>query len=125
MRSDRQWQNGRRNGAMMVLIAFCLPLCLIMAAFAVNVAWMQLVRTELRTGTDAAARAGAEGLSLYQDTKTAQAKAIEAAARNRVAGQPLTITGSNIEFGNSRQATEAVRFLFTSGGSSPNAVRVT
>jgi len=123
MRSE--WQNGRRNGAMMVLIAFCLPLCLIMAAFAVNVAWMQLVRTELRTGTDAAARAGAEGLSLYQNTTTAQAKAIEAAARNRVAGQPLKITGSNIEFGNARQATEAVRFLFTSGGSSPNAVRVT
>src|SRR5256885_15381377 len=99
MRSDRQWQNGRRNGAMMVLIAFCLPLCLIMAAFAVNVAWMQLVRTDLRTGTDAAARAGAEGLSLYQNTKTAQAKAIEAAARNRVAGAPPTNNGGNKRVG--------------------------
>ena len=46
-----------RRAAMMVLIAVCLPLCLIMAAFAINVAWMQLVRTELRTATDAAARA--------------------------------------------------------------------
>ena len=46
-----------RRGAMMVLIAICLPLCIIMAAFAIDVAWMQLVRTELRTSTDAAARA--------------------------------------------------------------------
>ncbi len=46
-----------RRGAMLVLIAFCLPLCIIMAAFAVDVAWMQLTRTELRTSTDAAARA--------------------------------------------------------------------
>ena len=39
-----------RRAAMLVLIAFCLPLCVIMAAFAVDVAWMQLVRTELRIG---------------------------------------------------------------------------
>ena len=50
---------------MLVLIAVCLPLCVIMAAFAVDVAWMQLVRTELRTSTDAAARAGAKELEPF------------------------------------------------------------
>ena len=59
MKSYACHKNARntRRGAMLVLIALCLPLCIIMAAFAINVAWMQLVRTELRTSTDAAARA--------------------------------------------------------------------
>ena len=58
-----------RRGAMLVFIAVCLPLLIIMAAFAVDVAWMQLTRTELRTATDSAARAGAKELSLKQDKK--------------------------------------------------------
>src|SRR5688572_29202700 len=57
----------RRSGAMMVLIAICLPLFVIAAAFAVDVAYMQLTRTELRTATDSAARAGAKTLSLTQN----------------------------------------------------------
>ena len=49
-----------------------------MAAFAVDVAWMQLVRTELRTATDSAARAGAKELSLAQDQTAARQRAKEA-----------------------------------------------
>jgi Ca-activated chloride channel family protein len=117
-------QNSRR-GAMMVLIAVCLPLCIIMAAFAINVAWMQLVRTELRTSTDAAARAGAKELSLAQSTSIARTVAKDAAKRNFVAGGPLLLADSEIEFGNSSQPTDTSRFVFTSGGAKPNAVRVT
>jgi Ca-activated chloride channel homolog len=115
----------RRRGAMLVLIAFCLPLCVIMAAFAVDVAWMQLVRTELRTSTDAAARAGAKELSLAQDVGAARARAKELAKRNLVAGEPLLLANSDIKFGQSEQANDASRFKFTNGGALPNAVRVT
>jgi Mg-chelatase subunit ChlD len=109
---------------MLVLIAVCLPLCVIMAAFAIDVAWMQLVRTELRTSTDAAARAGAKQLSLSQSTAEARAAAKDAATRNKVAGDPLLLKNSDIEFGNSKQPTETSRFNFTPGGNKPNAVRV-
>src|SRR4051812_49811727 len=85
-----------RRGAMMVLVAVCLPLCIIMAAFAINVAWMQLVRTELRTSTDAAARAGAKQLSLSQSTVVATAQAKDLAKRNPVAGGPAFVSGSAI-----------------------------
>src|SRR5262245_13115878 len=105
-----------RRGAMLVLIAVCLPLCIIMAAFAVNVAWMQLVRTELRTSTDAAARAGAKELSLSQTTAEAKTAAKNAAKRNLVAGAPLLLADSDIEFGNSSQPTDTSRFVFTPGG---------
>jgi Flp pilus assembly protein TadG len=114
-----------RRGAMLVLIAFCLPLVLIMAAFAVDTAWMQLARTELRTATDAAARAGAKELSLAQDEDSARARAKEYAQRNQVAGEPLMLADSDIQIGLSEQPNAASRFVFTVGTSKPNAVRVT
>ena len=114
-----------RRGAMMVLIAICLPLCIIMAAFAIDVAWMQLVRTELRTSTDAAARAGAKQLSLSQDVTIARNRAKETAKRNLVAGDPMLLADKDIVFGNGTQATETSRFKFTAGSQRPNAVQVT
>jgi len=114
-----------RRAAMLVLIAVCLPLCIIMAGFAINVAYMQLVRTELRTATDSAARAGAKELSLSQSIDTARARAKDAALHNKVAGAPLKLADGDIEFGNSSQATEASKFVFTLNAKKPNAVRVT
>jgi Mg-chelatase subunit ChlD len=109
---------------MLVLIAICLPLCVIMAAFAIDVAWMQLVRTELRAATDAAARAAAKELSVSQDMNAARARAKDAAQRNKVAGEPLLLADSDIEIGRGTQAGSG-RFSFAPGGSRPNAVRVT
>ncbi len=114
-----------RRGAMAVLIAITLPLIIIMAAFAVDVAWMQLVRAELRTATDAASRAGAKALSLQQTEAAARLAAIDAAQRNLVAGVPLVVLDSEIEIGLGRQATSNSRFVFTPGGTQLNAVRVT
>jgi Ca-activated chloride channel homolog len=112
-----------RRGAMLVLIAICLPLLIIMAAFAVDVAWMQLSRTELRTATDSAARAGAKELSLKQNEAAARTKAKDAAARNMVAGDPLLLADADVEIGNSVQIGTG-RFKFTPGGAKPNAVRI-
>jgi Ca-activated chloride channel homolog len=112
-----------RRGAMLVFIAVCLPLLIIMAAFAIDVAWMQLARTELRTATDAAARAGAKELSLKQNESLARSKAKEAAKRNMVAGQPLILSDADVQVGKSVQVGTG-RFNFTNGGAKPNAVRV-
>ena len=114
-----------RRGVMLVLIAICLPLCVIMAAFAIDVAWMQLVKTELRSATDAAARAGVKGLSLYQDRDKARATAKQAARRNQVAGKAMVISDRDIEIGVSEQVDERSRFKFVEGGRYPNSVRVT
>ena len=113
-----------RQGAMLVLIAVTLPLIVIMAAFAIDTAWMQLVRTELRTATDAASRAGAKALSLQQTEAAARAAAVDAASRNLVAGTPLQLRNSEIEIGQASQATRNSRFVFSEGGILQNAVRV-
>ncbi|MEM9187187.1 MAG: vWA domain-containing protein [Planctomycetota bacterium] len=113
-----------RRGAILVLIAVIMPVFALMAAFAVDVAWMQLVRTELRTATDAAARAGAKTLSAEQDRGAARAAAVDAASRNLVAGVGLRIDGSDVQFGLSQQASASDPFVFTAGGSPLNAVHV-
>ncbi len=120
----RKSRKNSRRAAMLVLIAICLPLCIIMAAFAIDVAWMQLVRTELRTSTDAAARAGAKELSLSQSVNTARDRAKDTAKRNLVAGDPLLLSDSDIVFGTGTQANDASRFKFTAGGNAPNAVQI-
>jgi Flp pilus assembly protein TadG len=53
-------RNTDRKGAMLVLVAITMILLVIAAAFSIDVAYMQLTRTELRTSTDAAARAATE-----------------------------------------------------------------
>jgi Flp pilus assembly protein TadG len=115
----------RRTGGMLVLIAICLPIFIIAAAFAVDVAYMQLTRTELRTATDAAARAGAKTLSLQQDANAAKAAAVFAASQNKVANVGLKVANSQVEVGFGTQPSDTSRFTFTPGGNQLNAVRVT
>jgi len=113
-----------RQGAMLVFIAITLPIVIMMAAFAVDVAWMQLVRSELRTASDAASRAGAKALSLQQTEAAARVAAKDAASRNLVAGTPLVIVDADIEVGEGRQTSSNSRFQFTPGGTRMNSVRV-
>lgn len=96
---------------MMILVILCLPVVLVFSAFAVNVAWMQLARTELRTATDASARAGSRTLSLTQNEKKAREAAIEAASRNYVAGDGLILRKEDVVFGWSEE-TESGRWNF-------------
>lgn len=114
-----------RRGAMLVLVAVVLPVLALMMAFAIDVAWMQLVNTELRTATDAAARAGAKVLSVSQDEATARNAAIDAASRNLVAGAPLRLAPGDIQFGQSSQPSSSERFVFTPTNTGVlNAIRV-
>jgi Flp pilus assembly protein TadG len=114
-----------RRGAMLVLIAVCIPILIIMAVFAVDVAYMELVRSELRTATDAAAHAGTRTLSLTQDIAQARQEAKDAAQKNLVAGSPLLLDDSDIEVGLSLRSDKNTRFSFTSSTTPANAMRVT
>ncbi|PQO36546.1 vWA domain-containing protein [Blastopirellula marina] len=115
---------GRRRGAVLILVAALLPVILWMAAFCVDVAYMQLTRTELRIATDAAARAGARTLSLEQDADLAHAAAIEYAAKNNVAGNTLTLADDDVQIGLSVRTNDEGRFEFTTGGDLLNSVNV-
>jgi len=105
-------------------VALFIFVVLAMAAFSVDVGYMQLTRTELRSATDSSARAGVEALVRLQSTSAAKAAAIAAAKRNLVAGVPLDIDDNDIEFGRSSY-TASGKWLFSPGQAPYNAMRVT
>jgi Ca-activated chloride channel homolog len=111
-----------RRGAAFVLIAICLFAFVVFAAMTVDYSYMQLVQSELRVATDAAAKAGAEALARTEDVDAAKAAAIQYAAANQVGGKPFTISTNDVELGRVSPQGSG-RWVFNNGGT-PNAVRV-
>jgi len=108
---------------MLVLIALMMVLFVAAAVFSVDVAYMQLVRAQLRTATDSAARAGGEALARMQDIDQARRAAKEMAAANLVASQPLLLRDTDIEFGNSFPMPDG-EWAFVSYATPINSLRV-
>lgn len=88
-----------RRGAALVLIAAMLLVFLIAAAMSIDFAYMQLVRTELRTATDAAAKAGGEALARTQDANAAKAAAVAYANLNKSGGRTFQINANDVTLG--------------------------
>ena len=112
-----------RDGAMLPMVAVTIVILFIAVAFAVDIARMHLTRSELRTSTDAAARAAVESLGRFQDTGLATDAALEIARRNIVAGVGLSIDPDDILFGTAVQGDDG-RFTFEESTSIINSVRV-
>lgn len=94
-------KSNHRRGAIIVYGAISLFLMLIMAAMAIDIAYMQLIRTELRTSTDAASMAGCEALGRTQSRAGAIAAAKALAEANFVAREPLLLNDADIQIGKS------------------------
>ena len=113
-----------RKGAMAVLVAISLIILLIAAAFSVDIAYMHLVRGELRIATDAAAKAAVTGLSLGGTRTDAVNQAIAYAGKNAVAGAPLRIDSSNVQVGGVAYTPNG-RWVFNANASPLTAASVT
>ncbi len=103
---------------MVVMVLVCLVIVFAGAAFAIDVAFMHTTRAELRTATDAAARAGAEVLGRTQDMDAAIQAAIGVAAQNNVAGRPLQLRPGDIELGKNSRVGNG-RFVFDAAAPRP------
>ena len=112
-----------RRGAVIPLLAVLMVVFLAMVAFAVDIAYMELARTELRVSTDAAARAAGEALTRLQDLNLAKQAAKDVAAANMVAGKPLLLDDSDIIFGRSAYNTQGA-WVFDPNGTPVNSVQV-
>jgi hypothetical protein len=113
----------RRRGAISVLVCLLIVVFLASVVLSVDVAYMQLCRTRLRSATDAAARAAGEALSRAQDIDISRQAAKDTAQANLVAGAPLLLDDEDIVFGHSDQQ-EGGAWDFVPGGEPINAVRV-
>jgi Ca-activated chloride channel homolog len=114
----------KRKGVMLVFVCIMIFIFLIMSAIAVNIAYMQMIRTELRTATDATVSATAESLSRTQDEKKARAAGKAIALANMVGGAPCVLSDSDIVFGNSLKSTTTGKFSFTPNLKPYNSVQV-
>lgn len=112
-----------RRGAMLVLFLVLFPILLLMVGFSVDYANMQRTRTELRRATDLATKAAALSLSQTSDEAIALQVAIDVAAENDVAGDPLQLTADDVVFGTSVQNGNGT-YEFSPGGSPIDSVRI-
>ncbi len=113
-----------RRGAVIVLIALLLPAFLLIVGFSIDLAHIQLSRTEMRLAVDAAARAGAEELSRTQSLDSARNVAKDVAAMNPVAGNMLSLQNSDVDFGRG-SVNQNGGWAFDASGAPKNAVRIT
>lgn len=115
----------RRRGATLALVAILLPVMLVLAAFAINLSYMELNRTELRISTDAAARAAIRTYAATGNKALATQRGQQIAERNPVAGEPLTLAQSDFVFGQSHRSSLDSRYTFTPSNGYVNAVQIT
>jgi Ca-activated chloride channel family protein len=102
----RHSDGSQRRGAMIVFISALIVVLLAMTLFTVDVAYMQLTRSELRAATDAASKAGAEALRRTRNENKARQAAIDMAAGNVVGGNPLLLRSQDVELGRSTLQTD-------------------
>ena len=124
MQNTSRYPSLNRDGAIIPLFAILLPILLVLAAFSVNLARMQLTTTELRIATDVTSHAGGRALNVFQNMDNANSERVIAALQdtvdryyvmNTVAGQTLTPPSdpaSYIEFYNLGARTDRLDKAF-------------
>ena len=99
-----KWMDRDRRGAILVLAAVFMTVLLAFVAFAVDMSYMSLTKTQLQAAADASALAGAMELSAMDDPATVRENAMTAiravAALHRSGNQPtVSIETSDVTFG--------------------------
>lgn len=124
----------RRKGNILVLSALLMVLMMAMAAFAVDIGYLCVVRNELQRSADAAADAacwelinssGPSGTTNYTAmTASARATASQYAGLNQVMKQAPLLGTSDVEVGYIANPQDPSSPFLTNSLSAPNAVRV-
>lgn len=108
-----------RKGIILVLTALLLVFMVALIAFAVDLGYIAITKTELQSAIDAATLAGAG--DLVNGTTAARATALNFLAQNKVGGRTLDASNVNIEFG----IWDANSRTFTVNNTVFNGVRIT
>jgi Ca-activated chloride channel family protein len=113
----------RRRGALVPMFAVVIIVLLAAALFSVDIAYIQLSCTQLRSAVDNSAKAAATALADGATATQAKAIAIEVASKNNVGGRQLPIDASQIELGSLKPQNDG-RWKFIPNGSPLVAARI-
>jgi Ca-activated chloride channel family protein len=97
----------------------------ILSAFAINIAYLELNRTEMYIASDSASRAAGREFMITNEMSRARKQGRLAAELNTIGGKRLTLENSDFVFGQAKRDSLTTRYSFTPGGERPNAVEVT
>lgn len=112
----------RRDASTLALLTVILPVVLTVAAYAINVVYMELARTQLQINTDVATRAAGRVLARTADKAQALAAAERIMQLNSFGQTKLSLGANNICFGASTRTSELSRYEFVPDDNA-NAVR--
>lgn len=112
------------RGAILPLVAIFLVVIFVMAAFSVDLAYVELVRVQLRAATDASARAATSAMVQGKSDAEVINTAISTAALNSVAGKNLKVASGDVALGQSIIQTDGT-YKFQAGLQPYQAVQVT
>jgi len=115
----------KRRGSIMPLMALLLPVTLTLSAFAINIAYIELIRTEMFICADSVTRAAGRDFALTGDKANAMKVGRQAATLNTVSGQQMKLADSDFVFGEAARPDLSKRYTFNPTGAFPNAVEVT
>ena len=107
----------------MVLVAVLIPALLALAAFAINIAQIEIVSAEIQIATDAAVRSAGREYLLTGDKDKALLAARDMASRNPIGSFVVPFEASDLEFGVGARADANSPYTFVETGSG-NAVRL-
>ncbi|MFO0264029.1 MAG: vWA domain-containing protein [Planctomycetota bacterium] len=118
-----------RRGAIVPLVCLLLPVLIVLAAFSINFAHMELVRTQAQVAADASVRAAGRTFTLTGSLDAARTAARNVATRTPIGTQTLPLPDSSFVLGSSTRAFTSTRFSFTptdpkNPAIKPNAMRV-
>lgn len=108
------------------MLAIMLPVLFLLAAYAINIAYLEAINTDVQVVADVAVQAAGRAYIQTEDVGASLAAAQDAASRNPVGGVTVPISMSDLQFGISRRASVNSAYSFTpvSAGTTGNAVRL-
>lgn len=119
----------RRSGAVIPLVCLLMPVLIVLAAFSINFAHMELVRTQAQIASDASVRAAGRTFALTGDLNAAKAIARNLAQRNSMNRRPIALPDSAFTLGASTRTLTSTRFNFKPlnqlpAGTKPNSLKI-
>ncbi len=112
----------RRNGAALLIVAGIIFASLAIAAYAINVVYIQFTRTELQVVADVASRAACRALVDTGKQNAAYAAAQRLSDANKVAGKNLQLATGDLEFAVATRYSAANGYTYTQQAN-PNSVQ--
>jgi Flp pilus assembly protein TadG len=117
--------SNQRCGAIILLMTVLLPVLLIIAGFAINLAYMELARTEMQIASDAGTRAACRTFARTDSEAQAVKAAQDVVAANPVMGKSIKVKKTDLVFGASVRSSPSSRYVFSAGTTPYNSARLT